>query len=86
MPSCTNDAKFKGYKKVVVQDIALTINNVSFLKEVYYSPSLKKTFLAPNMSGFEGQFGPGLKALGLTLYFDSGLSEPKLKKFRLSCG
>lgn len=62
----------------MVQDIALTTNNVRFLKEVYYSPSLKKSYLAPNPNGFEGQFGPTLKALALTLYFDSGLSEPKL--------
>ena len=74
-----SDAKFKGYKKVIVQDIALTTNNVCFLKEIFYSPSLKKTYLAPNPTGFEGQFGPTLKALALTLYFDSGLSEPKLK-------
>ena len=59
--------------------MALTTNNVCFLKEIYYSPSLKKTYLAPNPCGFEGQFGPTLKALALTLYFDSGLSEPKLK-------
>jgi len=73
------DVQFKGYKKVIVQDIALTTNNVCFLKEIFYSPSLKKTYLAPNPAGFEGQFGPSLKALALTLYFDSGLSEPKLK-------
>lgn len=73
------DAKFKGYRKVIVQDIALTTDNVRFLKEVYYSPSLKKTYFAPNPPGYEGQFGPTLKALGLTLYFDSGLSEPKLR-------
>lgn len=74
-----SDAKFKGYKKVIVQDIALNTNNVCFLKEVFYSPSLNKTYLAPNPTGFEGQFGPTIKALALTLYFDSGLTEPKLK-------
>src|SRR5438067_2211457 len=73
------DVQFKGYKKVIVQDIALTTNNVCFLKELFYSPSLNRTYLAPNPVGFEGQFGPSLKALALTLYFDSGLSEPKLK-------
>lgn len=73
------DAVFKGYKKVIVQDVSLTTNNVCFLKELFYSPSLKKSYLAPNPPGYEGQFGPSLKALALTLYYDSGLSEPKLK-------
>jgi hypothetical protein len=80
------DAKFKGYKKVVVQDIALTTNNVCFLKEVYYSPSQHKTYLPTNPPGYDGQFGPTLKALALTLYFDSGLSEPKLKSLFSQAG
>src|SRR5487761_2308282 len=34
------DAIFKGYEENVVQDILLKTDNVRFLKEKYYSPSL----------------------------------------------
>lgn len=75
------DAQFKGYEKVVVQDIVLKTNNVCFLKEKYYSPSTHKTYLARLPDGYEGQFGPGVKALGLDMYFEVGASEPKILGF-----
>ncbi|MGA7607276.1 MAG: hypothetical protein WCA79_15265, partial [Anaerolineales bacterium] len=37
------DAVFKGYEELVVQDILLKTDNVRFLKEKYYSPSLGRT-------------------------------------------
>jgi hypothetical protein len=36
------DAEFKGYEPVVVQELKIETDNVRFLKEKYYSPSLKK--------------------------------------------
>ena len=73
-----SDAKFKGYVEVVVQDILLKTDNVRFLKEKYHSASNKKTYLAKLPRGYEGQFGPGVKALILALYFGTGTSEPKI--------
>lgn len=70
------DAQFKGYQRVVVQDIRLTTDTVCFLKEKFYSPSAQRTYLAEVPPGFEGHFGPQVKALVLTLAFDSGMSEP----------
>ena len=75
------DAQFKGYVKVLVQDIVLKTNNVCFLKEKYYSPSTHRTYLAKLPAGYDGQFGPGVKALGLDLYFEVGASEPKILGF-----
>ncbi len=72
------DAQFKGYKEVVVQDIVFKPYNIKFLKEVYYSPSENKTYLAELPGGYDGEFGPGIKALVLTLYFDANISEPKV--------
>ena len=40
------DAQFKGYQPVVVQNLKLVTDNVLFQKEVYYSPSRGRTFLA----------------------------------------
>jgi hypothetical protein len=72
------DATFKGHEEVVVQDLILKTENVRFLKEKYYSATEHKTYLAEVPPGYEGQFGPGVKALSLALYFSGGLSEPKL--------
>ena len=72
------DAQFKGYQRVVVQDIKFQAHNTLFLKEKYYSPSLSKTYLAPLPSGYEGEFGPGLKTLALKLYFDSNMTQPNI--------
>jgi hypothetical protein len=70
-----NDARFKGYDPVVIQDIKFEAHNTLFLKEKYYSPSLNKTYLAPLPSGYDGEFGPALKALAIKLYFDSNITE-----------
>jgi len=81
------DAQFKGYVEVVVQDIVVKTDNVLFRKEKYYSPSTGQTYLAELPQGYEGQFGPGVKALAADLYFEVGASEPKalgfLKRFGL---
>ena len=75
------DAQFKGYVDVVVQDIVVKTDNVLFRKEKYYSPSTGKTYLAKLPQGYEGEFGPGVKALGLDMYFEVGASEPKIIGF-----
>ena len=75
------DAIFKGHQDVVIQDISLRTDNVLFHKEVYYSPSQHKTYMAVLPPGYEGQFGPGLKALIRTLYFGSQTTEPKILEF-----
>jgi hypothetical protein len=72
------DAQFKGYEDVVVQDVRFHTDNVRFRKEKYYAPAAGKTYLAPLPPGYDGQFGPGLKALALVLYFGAQMSEPKI--------
>ena len=69
------DAQFKGYDPVVVQDIKFEAHNTLFLKEKCYSPSLNKSYLASLPSGYEGEFGPGLKTLSLKLYFDANMTQ-----------
>jgi len=72
------DAEFKGYVPVVVQDVRLQTDNIRFLKEKRYSPSQQKSYLADLPAGYEGQFGPGVKALVLVLYHAVNTSEPKI--------
>lgn len=75
------DAKFKGYEDVVVQDILLRTDNILFHKQKYYAASTRKTYLADLPRGYEGQFGPGIKALTLVFYYGIGTSEPKILEF-----
>ena len=75
------DAEFKGYEDVVVQDIKIETDNVRFRKEKYYSPSEQKTYVAQVPAGYEGQFGPGIKAMTLVLYYAINTSEAKIKEF-----
>lgn len=75
------DAIFKGYEENVVQDILLKTDNVRFLKEKYYSPSLGCTYLAELPTGYAGQFGPGIKTLSIALYHGGLMSEPKIIEF-----
>ncbi len=80
------DAKFQGYDEVVVQDLLLKTDNVRFRKERYYAASTRKSYLAPLPQGYEGQFGPGVKALIPALYFGMGSSEPKILEFLTNAG
>ena len=72
------DAQFKGYEEVIVQDIEFRTENIEFRKEKYYSPSHQQTYLAELPAGYQGQFGPGVRAWVLALYYAGGMSEPKI--------
>jgi len=48
------DAKFKGYEEVIIQDIEFRTENIKFRKEKYYSPSQKQTYLAALPAGYRG--------------------------------
>src|SRR5713226_9723447 len=72
------DAQFKGYEDVIVQDVEFRTENIRFRKEKYNSPSQKKTYLAALPIGYTGQFGPGVRAWVLALYYADGMSEPKI--------
>ena len=80
------DAEFKGYEDSVVQDVVLRTDNVLFHKEKYYSPSERRTYLAPLPLGYDGQFGPGIKALALVQYFACNVAEPKILEFFANVG
>jgi len=75
------DVVFKGYEEVVVQDIKIESDNVLFRKEKYYSSSEQKSYIAPQPPGYEGQFGPGIKALVMMFYYGCNMTEPKILEF-----
>jgi hypothetical protein len=80
------DAVFKGYEEVIVQDIEFRTDTIKFRKEKYYSPCQKQTYLAEMPSGYKGQFGPGVRAWVLALYYAGGMSEPKILELLQTIG
>ena len=81
-----NDLIFKGYETVIVQDLVIGVDNVAFKKEVYYSLSLNKTFMAPMPIGYQGEFGPSIRALTKSLYHSGQMTEPKILEFLQNFG
>jgi hypothetical protein len=80
------DAQFKGHEDVLVQDLLFRTANVLFHKEKFYSPSEQKTYLAEMPRGYQGQFGPQLKAFVWVEYFVAQVSEPKIVELLGSAG
>ncbi len=79
--SMPEDAEFKGYADVIVQDIRLETDNVLFHKAKYYSATKRQSYQAELPKGYEGQYGPGIRSLCLTLYYGMQASEPKILEF-----
>jgi hypothetical protein len=80
------DAEFKGYDDVVVQDVIIRTDNVRFHKEVWYARSTGQSYRAPLPVGYQGEFGPGIKALVLVLYFGCLMSEAKIRELLVNVG
>jgi len=78
-----DDVVFKGYEEVVVQDIIIITDNVKYLREVYYSPSQKKTWLGalPKEVEGQGELGPGIRTLIPLMKSECNMSEPKILAF-----
>lgn len=76
------DAVFKGYEYRIIQDLKIITDNVEFKLPVYYSKSLKKTFIAPMPDAYKGsEFGPGVKSLVITCHSDYGMTIPAIERF-----
>src|SRR4051794_13218358 len=81
-----SDAVFKGYERVVVQDLVLRTDTVAFEQEVWYSPAERRSYRARRPAGYAGTIGPHLKALVVTLAYAGGMSETKLLELVQSAG
>lgn len=76
-----DDAIFKGYSTVILQDLMIQPDNIRFLIENYYSPSTRKTYSGSRPDGYEGEYGPGIKSLIIGLKFCCNVSESAIKAF-----
>ena len=80
------DAEFKGYEKVVVQEILIKTDNVEYQKEVFYSASEKRIYTGELPAGIVGEFGPGIRSLVCTLKYVANMSQPKIEELLENCG
>lgn len=81
-----DDAECKGYETKVVQDVLIVTDNVRFKREVYYSPSLHKTYIGRIPQGYEGEFGPHLNAQIVAMKYVNNMSIPKIAEFFKNVG
>jgi hypothetical protein len=84
--SLPTDAEFKGYDAVVVQDLIVRTDNVLFRKEVFWSASEKRSYRASLPPGYQGSYGPGVRAMAIALYFGGQMSSPKIRDYFQSVG
>ena len=77
------DIEFKGHSDVVIQDIKIVTDNVKYRREIYYSPSEKKTYLGdlPSDIAGKGEYGVGIRSLIPLLKSECNLSESCILDF-----
>lgn len=81
-----DDAEFKGYEEKVVQDLLIKTDNVRFKREIYYSSSLKKTYIGNVPKGYEGEYGPHLNTHIISMKYVNNMSIPKIEEFLNNVG
>ena len=79
------DAEFKGYESVLIQEILIKTDNVEYKKELFYSPSEKRTYVGELPIGIAGEFGPGIRSLVCTLKYVANMSQPKIQELLENC-
>jgi len=80
------DAEFKGYESVLIQEILIKTDNVEYKKEIFYSPSEKRTYVGELPAGIVGEFGSGIRSLVCTLKYVANMSQPKIQELLENCG
>ncbi len=76
-----DDAVFKYYENKTVQDLLIKTDNVKFIREVYYSSSLKRTYIADVPKGYEGEYGPHINSNIVSMKYVNNMSIPKIWEF-----
>ncbi len=75
------DAEFKGYDDVIVQEIKITTDNVMYKKEIYHSKLERKTYIGKLPGEIKGEFGLGIKSVVFVMKHACNISEPKIVEF-----
>jgi hypothetical protein len=72
--------------EVIVQDLLLQPEIIRFVREIWLVPSTGQTITAPLPAGYQGEFGPHIQALTLTLGHGAHVSQPSLLTFFQDAG
>ncbi len=81
--------KPKKKKRAKTKDIKIDRQEkcyIEFKREIYYSPSQKKTYTAELPTGYEGEFGPTLKAWTMIFKNICNMSERRILDFFVNVG
>jgi hypothetical protein len=80
------DAVRHGTSEVIVQDLLLHTEVIRFVREVWFVPSTAQTITAPLPEGYQGAFGPHIRALAIALGHGANVSQPSLLTFFQDAG
>jgi len=80
------DAVRHGTSEVLVQDLRLHVEVIRFVREVWLVPSTGQTITAPLPDGYQGAFGPHIRALAIALGHGATVSQPSLLTFFQDAG
>ena len=60
--------------------------DAEYRKEIFNSPSEKRTYVGELPTGIVGEFGPGIRSLVCTLKYVANMSQPKIRELLENCG
>lgn len=75
------DVEFKGYERNIIPEIYLCIDYVEYKRDKYYSPSLKKTYIAPLPEGYTREFSPSVQAWVIAMKHELNSTESVISQF-----
>jgi hypothetical protein len=81
------DAEFKGYRRVIKQNIKFETDNVEYILERFYSPGENKVYEAKLPADVrDSEFGSDLKAFIMNLQYSGRVTENKIRKILKEMG
>lgn len=80
------DAVLKDYREHTVQDLVLRAETVRFRRERYEAVSTGRSYTAAPPPGYDGEFGPHLRASAVYLHYAANVSQPQLHRLFGSLG
>lgn len=80
------DAVRHGTSEVLVQELRLQAEVIRFVREVWFVPSTGQTITAALPTGYQGAFGPHIRALAIALGHGANISQPSLLTFFQDAG
>ena len=80
------DAVLKDYQEHTVQEVVLQRETILFRRERYEAASTGQTYTAPLPPGYEGAFGPQLRATAVYLAYAANVSQPQIHRLLTSLG